>query len=126
FTGIEVCDGVIPMSDQLRHDSIARSRDAGFSVNTVVQEDVRKPVIEVEALAKRTQRARDDLAAGADQVHLVFQAMARGETPSDVVGPAKRDHAHALVDAVGLDKLVFEAMSPDEQLFYLRLLGPKV
>src|SRR5690606_3596411 len=122
-TGIEVCDGVIPMSDELRHESIARSRDAGFSVNTVVQEVVRKPIIEVVTLAERIERAKADLEAGAEQIHLVFQAMARGETPSDVVGPAKRDHALALVDAVGLDKLVFEAMSPDEQLLYLRMLG---
>lgn len=126
FSGVEVCDGVIPMSDRQRRDSIARARDAGFSVNTVVQEVVRKPVIEVESLAKRIDRAHADLDAGAEKVHLVFQAMARGETPSDVVGPAKRDHAFALVEAVGLDRLVFEALSPDEQLFYLRLLGPKV
>lgn len=126
FTGVEVCDGVIPMSDELRHSSISRARDAGFSVNTVVQEVVRKPVIEVESLAKRIDRAKGDLAAGAEKVHLVFQAMARGETPADIVGPAKRDHAFALVEAVGLENLVFEALSPDEQLFYLRLLGPEV
>ena len=126
FTGVEVCDGVIPMDDNLRHECIERSREAGFSVHTVVQEVVRKPIVEVVTLAERIQRAKDDLAAGADQVHIVFQAMARGETPADVVGPIKRDHAHALIEAVGLDNLVFEAMSADEQLYYLRLLGPKV
>lgn len=126
FTGIEVCDGVIEMSDDLRSECIATAAAAGLNVTTVVQEVIRKPVVEVVTMRERIERARRDLAAGASHVHVVFQAMARGETPADVVGPIKREQVRLLTEAVGAERLVWEALSTDDQLTYLRLLGPDV
>lgn len=126
FTGIEVCDGVIEMSDQMRADTIGAARRAGFRVNTVVQEAIRKPIVEIVPLAERIRRCQADLAAGAEFAHIVFQGMARGETPADVVGPIKRDQALVLVDKIGADRLVFEAMSADDQLKFVRMLGKNV
>lgn len=126
FTAIEVCDGVIPMADELRKRCINRIKSEGFLVHTVVQEVTRKPTVHVCSLQERIERSQMDLAAGADHVHVVFQALARGETPTDIVGPIKREHVLALESAVGLQNLVFEAMTPDDQLYYLRLLGPEV
>lgn len=126
FDGIEVCDGVIEMSDQQRADTIGAAVCAGFRVSTVVQEAIRKPVVEIVPLAERIARCKADLAAGADFAHIVFQALMRGETPSDVVGPIKRDQALQLVEQVGADKLVFEAMTGDDQLKFIRMLGKNV
>ena len=50
----------------------------------------------------------------------------RGETPSDVVGPIKRDQTMDLVEQVGAEKLVFEAMTGDDQLKFIRMLGKNV
>lgn len=126
FTGLEVCDGVIEMSDEVRAGCIAEARRRGLTVTSVIQEVIRKPVIEVLTLAERIERARKDLAAGASQAHVVFQAMVRGETPSDVVGPVKREQVRLMVEALGAEALVFEAPTTDNQLAYLRLLGPEV
>ena len=52
--------------------------------------------------------------------------MARGETPKDVVGPIKREQVRLLIEAVGAEQLVFEALSTDDQLAYLRMVGPDV
>src|ERR1017187_4967285 len=101
FTGVEVCDGVIEMSTELRADCIGYAVKAGLTVTTVVQEVIRKPVVEVVTLRERIDRAKRDLGAGASQCHVVFQAMARGETPADIVGPIKREQVRLLVEAVG-------------------------
>ncbi|HXG16289.1 MAG TPA: phosphosulfolactate synthase [Calidithermus sp.] len=123
FTGIEVCDGVIELPAPARRAAIERALVAGFRVTTVVQEVVRKPLVEVVPLKTRIERAREDLAAGATDVHIVFQALMRGETPGDVVGPIKREHVRALLDALGPERLVWEASRLEDQLFYLRTVG---
>lgn len=126
FTAIEVCDGVIEMSDEMRADTIRRAIDVGFRVSTVVQEVIRKPIVEVVPLAERIARVERDLDAGAEYAHIVFQGMARGETPADIVGPIKRDQAMALVDRIGSEKLVWEALSSDDQLTFIRMMGKHV
>lgn len=126
FTGLELCDGVIELPDRERARGIEAARRAGFRVTTVVQEVVRKPVVEVVTLAERIRRIRQDLEAGATHAHIVFQAMARGETPSDVVGPIKREQVRAVVEAVAPERLVWEATRAEDQLVYLRALGPDV
>lgn len=123
FTGLEVCDGVIELPERERARAIEQARQAGFRVTTVVQEVTRKPVVEVVPLPERLSRIRQDLDAGATHVHVVFQAMMRGETPSDVVGPIKREQVRALAGAIGPDRLVWEAVRPEDQLSYLRALG---
>ena len=126
FTGIEVCDGVIEMPDELRADCIRQGVEAGLTVTTVVQEVIRKPVVEVVPLRERIARAKRDLDAGASKVHVVLQAMARGETPADIVGPIKREQVRVMIEAIGAEHLVWEALSTDDQLTYLRMLGPDV
>jgi phosphosulfolactate synthase len=126
FTAIEVCDGVIELPTPERRRAIEQARAAGFRVTTVVQEVVRKPLAEVVPLRERIERAEEDLAAGAAYAHVVFQAMMRGETPSDVVGPIKREQVRALAEAVGPERLVWEATRLEDQLYYLRALGPEV
>jgi phosphosulfolactate synthase len=123
FTAIEVCDGVIELPPSARRAAIERAQAAGFRVTTVVQEVVRKPLAEVVPLAARIERAREDLAAGATEVHIVFQALLRGESPGDVVGPIKREQVRALLDAVGPERLVWEASRLEDQLYYLRTVG---
>lgn len=126
FDGLEICDGVIEMSDGQRADTIGQAVTAGFRVSTVVQEAIRKPVVEIVPLEGRIARCKADLAAGADFAHIVFQGLMRGETPSDVVGPIKRDQAMILVERVGADRLVFEAMTGDDQLKFIRMMGKDV
>lgn len=125
FTAIEVCDGVIELPTPERRRAIEQAVSAGFRVTTVVQEVVRKPLAEVVPLRERIERIREDLSAGATHCHIVFQAMMRGETPSDVVGPIKREQVKALVEAVGPVRLVWEATRLEDQLYYLRAIGPE-
>jgi len=126
FTAIEICDGVIELPAAERRRAIEQARAAGFRVTTVVQEVVRKPLAEVVPLRERIERVREDLAAGAGHCHIVFQAMMRGETPSDVVGPIKREQVRALAGAVGAECLAWEATRVEDQLYYLRALGRDV
>jgi phosphosulfolactate synthase len=123
FTAIEICDGVIELPTPERRRAIEQAVAAGFRVTTVVQEVVRKPLAEVVPLRERIDRVKEDLAAGATHCHIVFQAMMRGETPGDVVGPIKREQVKALVEAVGAGRLVWEATRVEDQLYYLRALG---
>jgi phosphosulfolactate synthase len=123
FTAIEVCDGVIELAAPARRRAIERALAAGFRVTTVVQEVVRKPLAEVVPLRDRIRRVQADLAAGATHAHVVFQALLRGETPGDVVGPIKREQVRALVEAVGPERLAWEAPRTDDQLHYLRAVG---
>lgn len=125
FTAIEVCDGVIELPTPERRRAIEQAAAAGFRVTTVVQEVVRKPLAEVVPLRERIERVKEDLSAGATHCHIVFQAMMRGETPSDVVGPIKREQVKALVEAVGPARLVWEATRLEDQLYYLRSVGPE-
>lgn len=124
FTAIEVCDGVIELPTPERRRAIEQAVAAGFRVTTVVQEVVRKPLAEVVPLRERIERVKEDLAAGATHCHIVFQAMMRGETPSDVIGPIKREQVKALVEAIGPARLVWEAVRLEDQLYYLRSVGP--
>jgi phosphosulfolactate synthase len=126
FTAIEVCDGVIELPPAERRRAIEEARAAGFRVTTVVQEVIRKPFAEVVSLRERIERVKEDLAAGATHCHIVFQAMMRGETPSDVVGPIKREQVRRLAEAVGVERLAWEATRIEDQLYYLRSIGPDV
>lgn len=126
FTAIEICDGVIELSALDRRGAIERAAAAGFRVTTVVQEVVRKPLAEVVPLRERIERVREDLAAGATHCHIVFQAMMRGETPSDVVGPIKREQVKALAEAAGPERLTWEATRVEDQLYFLRTFGREV
>lgn len=123
FTAIEICDGVIELPSADRRRAIVQARDAGFRVTTVVQEVIRKPHPEVVSLRQRVERVKEDLDAGATHCHIVFQAMMRGETPTDVVGPIKRGEVRALVEAAGAERLTWEATNVDDQLYYLRAIG---
>jgi phosphosulfolactate synthase len=114
FTAIEICDGAIELPAAERRRAIEHAREAGFGVTTVVQEVVRKPLAEVVPLRERIERVREDLAAGATHCHIVFQAMMRGETPSDVVGPIKREQVRALVEVVGA--VVPLSFDPDDRI----------
>ena len=123
FTAIEVCDGVIELPPAERRRAIEDARAAGFRVTTVVQEVVRKPRAEVVPLRARIERVRGGPGGGGHHAHVVFQAMLRGETPSDVIGPIKRGEVKALDDAVGPERLTWEATRLDDQLHYLRTFG---
>ncbi|MGN6769432.1 MAG: phosphosulfolactate synthase [Rhizobiaceae bacterium] len=123
FTGIEICDGVIEMTREERSGYIRMGIERGLNVTTVVQECIRKPIVEIVPLNDRIARAQADLAAGASQAHFIYQAMARGETPSDVVGPLKFEQVKEVISRIGSDRMVCEALSVDDQLKYLRAFG---
>lgn len=126
FPGIEICDGVVEMTREQRSGYIRMGVERGLNVSTVVQEVIRKPIVEVVTLDARIERARADLAAGASQVHFIYQAMARGETPADVVGPLKFEQVKKVIAEIGSERMVCEALSLDDQLKYLRVFGPDI
>lgn len=126
FGSVEVADGVIEIGDAERSHLICRAVDAGFNVTTVVQEVIRKPVIDVIPLNERIDKAKRDLDAGASCVHIVFQAIGRGEIPSDLVGPIKIQQAERIANDIGQEKLAWEAASLEDQLTYLRFFGSDV
>jgi phosphosulfolactate synthase len=126
FTGCEVCDGVIEMTREERSQYIRMGVERGLNVTSVVQEVIRKPVVEVVPLNDRIARAKADFEAGATQAHFIYQAMARGETPSDVVGPLKFEQVKRVIAEIGSERMVCEALSADDQLKYLRVFGPDI
>jgi len=126
FSGIEICDGVVEMTREERSSYIRMGVQRGLNVTTVVQEAIRKPVVEIVPLKDRIARAKADLEAGATQTHFVYQGLVRGETPADVVGPIKLEQVKRVIAEIGSERMVCEALSADDQLKYLRAFGPDI
>jgi len=124
FTTIEISDGTIEMDDELRTQAIAAARERGFRVLC----EVGKKFADIQISEEETARAiRRDLELGAFMV--VVEAREKGcdTILYDSKGGIREDVLERLVQRVGgMEKILWEAPTKDQQARLIAAFGPDV
>ncbi|PWK14330.1 phosphosulfolactate synthase [Tumebacillus permanentifrigoris] len=121
---VEVSDGTIQLSAELRREIITTARELGFNVITEVgkkENDSHLPV------STQLQMIATDLEAGAYKVIIEGRESGKGVGLFDGNGQILRDEFDELVKSVGNPKqLIWEAPLRSQQEELIHLFGPNV
>jgi len=125
FTAIEISDGTISMSRQVRHDAIERALDAGFKVITEVGK--KDPSIHIPPHQLCDQIA-GDLAAGADRVIIEARESGTGIGIYDEAGNVRQAEMSAIIGGLGDSRgdIIWEAPLKKQQVTLIKRCGPNV
>jgi phosphosulfolactate synthase len=125
FSAIEISDGTISMSRQIRNDCIKRARDAGLKV---ISEVGKKDPTLYPSPAELCDQIGRDLAAGAENVILEARESGTGIGIYDEAGSVREDTMKAIVDGLGenLSKIIWEAPLKIQQTELVLRFGPNV
>mgnify|MGYP001814333541 CR=1 FL=1 len=124
FTGIEVSDGTLEMSDSQRAECIRRALDAGFKV---VSEVGKKSPDEEVASAEMHRLVAHDLELGVSVVIIEAREGGTGIGIFDRSGAVEVDELDAIVAGVAdLDKIMWEAPLKNQQQYLILRFGPNV
>jgi phosphosulfolactate synthase len=125
FTAIEISDGTITMSRQIRDDSIKRARDAGLRVITEVGK--KDPAL-YPSPAEVCDQIADDLAAGADKVIVEARESGTGMGIYDENGVLREDRMTAIVNGLSESHhdVIWEAPLKSQQTALILRCGPNV
>ncbi|MEW5958474.1 MAG: phosphosulfolactate synthase [Chloroflexota bacterium] len=125
FTALEISDGTITMSRQVRNDAIKRACDAGLKVISEVGK--KDPTIHLSPTEICDQVAAD-LAAGANMVIMEARESGRGIGIYDENGMVREDELEALVKCLGdyCPKIIWEAPLQRQQAALILRCGPNV
>ncbi len=125
FTAIEISDGTITMSRQIRNDCIKRACDAGFKVITEVGK--KDPTL-YPSPAEISDQIERDLAAGAVNVILEARESGIGIGIYDEGGSVRQDTMEAIIDGLGdkHSKIIWEAPLKSQQAELILRFGPNV
>ena len=124
FNAIEVSDGTIEMSADLRKDCIKRALDEGFRV---ISEVGKKDPNEKIATALMHEEIAADLETGAFKVIVEARAAGKGVGIFDKDGKVKDDEVDEIVAGVrDPDTLIWEAPIKNQQQHLILRFGPNV
>jgi len=124
FTAIEVSDGTMEMSDEVRADCIKRALDAGFKVITEVG---KKSPDEKVAVAEMHRLIAHDLELGALLVIVEAREAGKGVGIFDKSGAVDESEVDQIVASVAdLDKLMWEAPIKNQQQYLILRFGNNV
>ncbi len=125
FTAIEISDGTITMSRQVRDDAIKRALDAGLKVLTEVGK--KDPAIHIPANQLCDQIA-GDLAMGADKVIIEARESGTGIGIFDQNGVLRDDEIAAIVNCLGDSRgdIIWEAPRQRQQAALILRCGPNI
>jgi phosphosulfolactate synthase len=124
FTAIEVSDGTMQMSDEVRTDCIKRALDAGFRVLTEVG---KKSPDEKVAVAEMYRLIAQDLELGAMLVIVEAREAGKGVGIFDKSGAVNESEVDQIVAGVAdLDKLMWEAPIKNQQQYLILRFGNNV
>lgn len=124
FTGIEISDGTIDMSDEVRKRSIGSAIDMGFKVFSEIGNKEWSPRTGLQDLIEGLQR---DLSYGAKYV--IVEAMEIGKNVGimDEKGLPDEKGLAALINAAkGINQIIFEAPLRHQQEIFIDKLGANV
>jgi len=124
FSGIEISDGTITMSDEVRREAISRAAEMGFRVFSEVG---RKEWSPQTGLADLVADLKRDLAFGAAKV--IVEAMEVGQSVGimDAEGNPSEEGLKTLIQAAGgPQKIIFEAPIRHQQEIFIDRVGPEV
>lgn len=124
FSGIEISDGTITMSDEVRREAIGRAVEMGFRVFSEVGRKEWSPQTGLADLAADLKR---DLSYGAEKV--IVEAMEVGQSVGimDAEGRPSEEGLKTLLHAAGgPEKIIFEAPLRQQQEIFIDRIGPEV
>lgn len=124
YTFIEISDGTIELSRNLRLAALRQARSAGFGVITEVgKKDPRDALTEAHIL----NQIAIDLEAGADYVIVEGRESGQGVVIYDGRGAVKEDTLANLVAGISdLDRIIWEAPQKQQQQALIMYLGANV
>lgn len=122
---IEVSNGVVPLGGDAKRKLIAEAVAMGFDV---LSEIGRKDPVEDArlTLAERIEEAERDRDAGASKIIIEAREGGRGLGIYNDRGDVKGDMVAALVEALGLENIIFEAPEKNQQIHLILDLGINV
>jgi len=124
FTAIEVSDGTLQMSSEVRADCIKRALDAGFKVVTEVG---KKSPDEKIAVAEMHRQIARDLELGAQVVIVEAREAGRGVGIYDKSGAVDEEEIERILSGVDEpDRLMWEAPLKNQQQYLILRFGNNV
>ena len=124
FTAIEVSDGTMEMTLEIRQDCIERALDAGFKVITEVGKKSPDEKIALEEMHKMIEH---DVELGALLVIIEAREGGKGVGIFDKSGSVDETEVDEIIEGVGdLDKLMWEAPIKNQQQYMILRFGNNV
>lgn len=124
FNALEVSDGTIEMSKELRKELITKALDNGFKV---ISEVGKKNPKEDISLAEKQKLIRHDLSLGVFKVIIEAREASKGVGIYDASGAVKESDVDDIIAGVDdVNDLIWEAALKNQQLFLIRKFGPNV
>ena len=124
FSALEVSDGTIDMSLELRRTTIKRALEEGFRVYTEVGKKDPKEAISME---QTHLLIREDLACGAFKVIIEAREAGKGVGIFDGDGKIKQDDMENIISGVDdLDQIMWEAPIKNQQQALILRCGTNV
>jgi len=125
FNGLEISDGTIHLSPEIRRDLIRLALDLGL---TVVSEVGKKDPREQPTAARLAEQARADFESGASWVIVEARESGRGVGVYGEDGSVHERDVDIIVAALDgcLDRLIWEAPLKNQQEYFILRFGPDV
>ncbi len=125
FTALEISDGTISMTAQVRQDAIKRALDAGFKVITEVGK--KDPTIHLSP-GELCDQIASDLALGADKVIIEARESGMGVGIYDSQGVLRQEEITAIMSCLGDSQgdIIWEAPLQRQQAALILRCGPNV
>jgi len=125
FTALEVSNGTISLSPEVREEAIYKARSLGFLVLTEVGKKNEQSSLSIE---EKIRQIETDLISGADYIIIEGRESGKGISIYDDNGNIRFDKFHGITKAVerAEDILIWEAPLKKQQTFFIKELGPNV
>ncbi|MCX8042566.1 MAG: phosphosulfolactate synthase [Desulfobacterota bacterium] len=122
---VEVSNGIIDISRQIKAAIIRRAASQGFFVMSEVGK--KDPARDHQlSLQERVTEAKSDLDAGAQFIIIEAREGGRSLGVYDDTGALKQEMARFLAEKIGIDKIMFEAPDKSQQTQLMMLFGRDV
>lgn len=123
FSIIEVSDGTVTIGNDTRVQAIRKARELGFKVISEVGRKTAERDLTTEGYLNGI---KSDLKEDVFKVLIEARASGRGLGIYDESGTVREDRLKALVEAIDITKLIFEAPLSHQQIYLISKYGPNV
>lgn len=124
YTAIEVSDGTVNISPEVRAGAVARAASRGFKVFTEIG---KKNPLDRVPVEKSLEQIHADMRNGASKIIVEGRETGRNTGLYDREGHLDRDHVSLILSAVDRpDRLIWEAPLKDQQQELIMDFGPDV
>jgi phosphosulfolactate synthase len=125
FNVIEVSNGVVPIGGKAKQKLIAEARTMGFDVLSEIGR--KDPMADARlTIGERIEEAKRDMEAGASKIIIEAREGGKGLGIYDDRGDVREDVVASLVEAIGVNNIIFEAPEKSQQTYLILHLGINV